>query len=79
MQDLNKILNFYKKWRFELYPKLEIRYFIERVMKKGSEKSIKEFLEKLRKHYTQQEIWDDLKDKEPILNPEANPSALVDN
>lgn len=51
ISDLRKVMNVYKNWHYEAYPKLEFSYFAERLQKLGTDKNMKAFMPKLRRFY----------------------------
>ena len=51
ISDLNKIVGLFKGWHMQHQPKIEYYYFLERVRKHHSDKSVPVYLQKLRNHY----------------------------
>jgi len=41
LRDLHKIMQVYRNWHFQLQPKLEFKYFIQRLQKLGNDKTTK--------------------------------------
>lgn len=68
--DFNKVMNLYKNWHYQAGLKLEFPYFIERVQKTGGDKAIKTFMTRLRKHFTGEELMDEMQTVQQTGNEE---------
>jgi hypothetical protein len=51
MSDFSKLMTQYRKWHLEFAPKLEFEYFMKRVRKMGSNKTVADHMNKLRQVY----------------------------
>ncbi len=68
-------MRIYNKWHFEQCPKYEMSYYIERIQKVGSDKAVKAFMSRLRKHYKGEEIMEEMKEIETKLSTQQTIST----
>ena len=55
--DLNSIIQEFRGWHLNHCPKLEYYFFLEKVEKMGSKSEIRDYMQKVRKHYKGEEIF----------------------
>eukprot|EP00826_Nyctotherus_ovalis_P044649 TRINITY_DN4836_c0_g2_i1.p1 TRINITY_DN4836_c0_g2~~TRINITY_DN4836_c0_g2_i1.p1 ORF type:complete len:213 (+),score=77.53 TRINITY_DN4836_c0_g2_i1:109-747(+) len=69
VKDLGNLMAIYQSWHYSLMPKIEFKYFLERVGKLGKETAVKVYMGRLRQVY--KELLDFASFEEPGAEPKA--------
>jgi hypothetical protein len=56
LSDFNRVMKLYKEWHYESCPKFEFSFVCDKLVKKGGDKDVKAFMNKLRRCYKGEEV-----------------------
>jgi len=64
-QNLNNLIKLYSEWHFNLAPKFEFGFFLQKCQSLGQKPAIRSFMSKLRQVHKGETTWEQIEAEEP--------------